>query len=78
MPSKFAPIIWAAGNDGNEPFSKAESGDGPVKKTRRTEKTVEIHEFYAIRTANGSLPALCAECPEGDAVMLPPDHAALY
>jgi len=48
-----------------------------VKKTRRTERTVEIHEFYAIRTASGSLPALCTECSTGDAIMLPPDHAAL-
>ena len=48
-----------------------------VKKTRRTEKTVEIHEFYAIRTASGSLPALCADCSTGDAIMLAPDHAAL-
>ena len=48
-----------------------------MKKTRRTEKTVEIHEIYAIRTASGSLPALCAECPQGDAIMLAPDHAAV-
>ena len=48
-----------------------------MKKTRRTETTVEIHEFYAIRTASGSLPALCAECSTGDAIMLVPDHAAL-
>ena len=48
-----------------------------MKKTRRTEKTVEIHEFYAIRTASGSLPSLCAECPSGDAIMLAADHAAL-
>ena len=48
-----------------------------MKKTRRTEKTVEIHEVYAIRTASGSLPALCAECSTGDAIMLAPDHAAL-
>src|ERR1041384_2966083 len=48
-----------------------------VKKTRRAERTVEIHEFYAIRTASGSLPALCAECPSGDAIMLAADHAAL-
>ena len=48
-----------------------------MKKTRRTEKTVEIHEFYAIRTASGSLPAICADCPTGDAIMLAPDHAAL-
>ena len=48
-----------------------------MKKTRRTEKTVEIHEFYAIRTASGSLPALCSDCPTSDAIMLAPDHAAL-
>ena len=48
-----------------------------MKKTRRTEKTVEIHEFYAIRTASGSLPALCSDCPTPDAFMLAPDHAAL-
>jgi len=48
-----------------------------VKKTRRTEKIVEIHEFYAIRTASGSLPALCSDCSTGDAIMLAPDHAAL-
>jgi hypothetical protein len=48
-----------------------------VKKTRRTEKTVEIHEFYAIRTASGSLPALCADCQTGDAIMLSPEQAAL-
>ena len=47
-----------------------------MKKTRRTEKTVEIHEFYTIRTASGSLPALCADCPTGDAIMLVPEHAA--
>jgi hypothetical protein len=48
-----------------------------VKKTRRTEKTVEIHEFYAIRTASGSLPALCADCPTGDAIMLAPEQASV-
>ena len=48
-----------------------------MKKTRRTEKTVEIHEFYAIRTASGSLPALCADCSTGDAIMLAPEQAAL-
>ena len=47
-----------------------------MKKTR-TEKIVEIHEFYAIRTASGSLPVLCAECSQGDAIMLAPDHASL-
>lgn len=48
-----------------------------MKKTRRTEKTVEIHEFYAIRNASGSLPALCADCSTGDAFMLAPDQAAV-
>jgi hypothetical protein len=48
-----------------------------VKKTRRTEKTVEIHEFYSIRTASGSLPALCGDCSTGDAVMLTPEQAAV-
>lgn len=48
-----------------------------MKKTRRTEKTVEIHEFYAIRTGSGSLPALCADCPTPDAIMLAPEQASL-
>ena len=48
-----------------------------MKKTRRTEKTVEIHEFYAIRTASGSQPALCADCSTGDAFMLAPEQAAV-
>ena len=48
-----------------------------MSKTRRTEKTVEIHEFYAIRTASGSLPALCADCATGDAIMLAPEQAAV-
>ena len=48
-----------------------------MKKTRRTEKTVEIHEFYSIRTGSGSLPALCADCPTGDAIMLTPEQASV-
>lgn len=47
-----------------------------VAKTRRTEKTVEIHEFYVIRTASGSLPALCGACAAGDAIMVAPEQAA--
>ena len=47
-----------------------------MSRTRRTEKTVEIHEFYVIRTASGSLPALCAECSTGDAIMVAPEQAA--
>jgi len=48
-----------------------------VAKARRTEKSVEIHEFYVIRTASGSLPPLCPECSTGDAVMVPPEQAAV-
>ena len=43
---------------------------------RRTEQTVEIHEFYVIRPASGSLPALCLECSTGDAIMVAPEQAA--
>ena len=48
-----------------------------MSKTRRIKKTVEIHEFYAIRTASGSLPALCPDCPTGDAIMLAPEQASV-
>ena len=48
-----------------------------MAKTRRTEKTVEIHEFYVIRSASGSLPALCVECLTGDAIMVTPEQAAV-
>ncbi len=44
--------------------------------TRRTETTVEIHEFYIIRPASGPLPALCVECLTGDALMVAPEQAA--
>ena len=47
-----------------------------MAKTRKSEKSVEIHEFYVIRTASGSLPALCAECSTGDAIMVAPEQAA--
>jgi hypothetical protein len=47
-----------------------------VAKTRKTEKAVEIHEFYVIRSTSGSLPALCAECAAGDAIMVAPEQAA--
>lgn len=43
---------------------------------RRTEKTVEIHEFYIIRSASGSLPSLCGACAAGDAIMVAPEQAA--
>jgi hypothetical protein len=48
-----------------------------VAKKRRTEKTVEIHEVYVIRQTSGSLPALCVECPTGDAIMVAPEQAAV-
>jgi hypothetical protein len=48
-----------------------------VAKTRRTEKVVEIHEFYVIRSVSGSMPALCWECAAGDAIMVPPEQAAV-
>ena len=47
-----------------------------MAKTRKTERTVEIHEFYIIRSASGSLPALCSACAAGDAIMVAPDYAA--
>ena len=46
-----------------------------MAKTRKTEKSVEIHEFYVIRTS-GSLPALCGECGTGDAIMVAAEQAA--
>ena len=48
-----------------------------VAKTRKTQKTVEIHELYVIRTVSGSLPPLCKVCLTGDAIMIPPEQAAL-
>ncbi|MFY9555407.1 MAG: hypothetical protein WAV47_11915 [Blastocatellia bacterium] len=47
-----------------------------MAKTRKTEKAVEIHEFYIIRSASGSLPALCVECSTCDAIMVAPEQAA--
>jgi hypothetical protein len=48
-----------------------------VNKNRTTEKAVEIHEFYVVRTTSGALPALCDECSVGDAFMVAPEQAAL-
>jgi hypothetical protein len=48
-----------------------------VTKNRKTEKAVEIHEFYVVRTTSGSLPALCDECADGGAFMVAPEQAAL-
>lgn len=47
-----------------------------MAKTRKSEKTLEIHEFYVFRTASGSLPAQCPECATGDAFMVAPEQAA--
>ena len=47
-----------------------------MAKTRKTEKAVEIHEFYIIRSS-GSLPPLCARCSTGNAVMVPAEQAAV-
>jgi len=44
---------------------------------RRSEKTVEIHEFYFMRSANGSLPTLCVECSTGEGIMVTPEQAAV-
>ena len=48
-----------------------------MAKTRKTEKAVEIHEFYVIRSSSGSLPVLCVQCSTGDAIMVAPEHAAV-
>ena len=48
-----------------------------MAKKRRTEKTVEVHEVYVIRQTSGPLPALCVECPTGDALMVAPEQAAV-
>jgi len=48
-----------------------------VAKTHKTEKSVEIHEFYVIRSTSGSLPELCGECATGDAIMVAAEQAAV-
>ena len=45
--------------------------------TKKTEKEVEIHEFYVIRSPSGSLPSLCPECSRGDAIMIVPEQATV-
>ena len=47
-----------------------------MKKSRKSEKTIELHEFYVIRSDSGSLPPLCAECSTNDAFMVTPEQAA--
>jgi hypothetical protein len=53
------------------------NGRSAVTKTRKTEKEVEIHEFYVIRSPSGSLPALCPQCSKGDAIMIVPEQATV-
>jgi hypothetical protein len=48
-----------------------------VRKTRRTEQTVEIHEVYVIRQTSGPLPTLCPECATGDSLMVASEQAAV-
>ena len=43
---------------------------------RRKEERIEIHERLIVRSASGSLPALCDECSVRDAILLSPEHAA--
>ena len=45
-------------------------------RRRRREERIEIHERLIVRTASGSLPALCGECTTGDAIMVSPEHAS--
>ena len=74
-----SPIILPVGNQSNAKVvrqAKRSRRNGVAKK-RRTEKTVEIHEVYVIRQTSGPLPALCAECPTGDAIMVAPEQAAV-
>src|SRR4026208_1961878 len=43
---------------------------------KRREERIEIHERLIVRTASGSLPALCEVCSAGDAILLSPEHAS--
>ena len=44
---------------------------------RRKEERIEIHERLIVRTASGSLPALCDACSAGDAILLAPEQASV-
>lgn len=48
-----------------------------MAKSSKSEKTIELHEFYVIRSGSGSLPPLCAVCSTGDAFMVTPEQAAV-
>ena len=43
---------------------------------KRREERIEIHERLIVRTASGSLPALCEACSAGDSILLSPDQAS--
>ena len=44
---------------------------------KRKEERIEIHERLIVRTASGSLPALCEQCSAGDAILLSPEQASV-
>ena len=73
VPLTMLPV----GNDTNKPPGRERLQREAVAKGRRTEKNVEIHEFYVIRTASGSLPALCGECSTGNSILVTPEQAAV-
>ena len=43
---------------------------------KRREERIEIHERLIVRTASGSLPALCEACSAGDSILLSPEQAS--
>ena len=43
---------------------------------KRKEARIEIHERLIVRTASGSLPALCDECSVRDSILLSPEQAS--
>ena len=45
-------------------------------RRRRKEERIEIHERLIVRTASGSLPALCEACSAGDGILLSPEQAS--
>jgi hypothetical protein len=48
-----------------------------VRRRRTKEERIEIHERLIVRTASGSLPALCERCLSQDAILLSPEQAAV-
>ena len=47
-----------------------------IVRRRRKEERIEIHERLIVRTASGSLPALCEACSAGDGILLSPEQAS--